>query len=673
MANRNENADETILYEFDRLFNRKSASYMMVTVLALLKMYPLDATIESLVQSIREYYLGRSQLAMLVEAEGREFANINKRSDSDVARVLRDMPLRALKDQIQENASTRKWGFVHKARLTESVRKKLRDLAYDHLHDYYKKLGAQQLTARALHGLSRGYAVSATDVAALSGLNQIKGIHPISGKESRAVIILCTLHGESYPNEWLNDDETVLKYYWEGHTDNKTGQKSFNPNLSANRAVMDSRTEQYPLYVFTRERRNTLFHYAGEFLFHQSSQDENGYYFELTRDAAVGEHWSYDGEEPTAMPMAHEEREEYGLRPFDLDEAHARIVRMGYQITKSDLLNVLLSVEIRPFAILSGRSGTGKTTLSRIIAMLFGWAYHVVAVSPAWADPADLMGFTSPLTNQRVAGALDPLLMPSTGDRALLCLDEFNVAKVEHYFSDFISGMDSGNDGDFWGTFPSLKRLSEESQESLALPKGLVVVATMNFDDSVQSITPRVLDRANVIEFDIESSGDLVVSQSLDWQSMGEEPLFQWPWQGRDLDDDPITKELIRGLWDALKGSRGQFGHRVAQEMYRYISLGLPFAHVLERTREEQRDVLLDQQIIQRLLPKLHGTASSRDIAALFRLLERLTDTSSVPEDTAKRAALIQEARNQGRYPRTVQKIDQLFSTYIEDGYASFW
>ena len=171
---------------------------MMVTVLALLKMYPLDATIESLVQSIREYYLGRSQLAMLVEAEGREFANINKRSDSDVARVLRDMPLRALKDQIQENASTRKWGFVHKARLTESVRKKLRDLAYDHLHDYYKKLGAQQLTARALHGLSRGYAVSATDVAALSGLNQIKGIHPISGKESRAVIILCTLHGESY-------------------------------------------------------------------------------------------------------------------------------------------------------------------------------------------------------------------------------------------------------------------------------------------------------------------------------------------------------------------------------------------------------------------------------------------------------------------------------------------
>ncbi|MCL5971804.1 MAG: AAA family ATPase [Firmicutes bacterium] len=122
---------------------------------------------------------------------------------------------------------------------------------------------------------------------------------------------------------------------------------------------------------------------------------------------------------------------------FNLVQAHNTVIAMGYQFALEDFLNVLLALETRPFAIFSGPSGAGKTTLTRIIASLFGWHYYMVAVSPAWADPADLLGFMSPLSRQRIAGALEDVLR-SRADHALLCLDEFNVAKVEHYFSDFI-------------------------------------------------------------------------------------------------------------------------------------------------------------------------------------------------------------------------------------------
>ncbi len=357
--------------------------------------------------------------------------------------------------------------------------------------------------------------------------------------------------------------------------------------------------------------------------------------------------------------------------PFNLYEAHSRVASMGYQIAIEDLLNVLLCIEVRPFVIFSGKSGTGKTTLSRIIANLFDWHYESVAVSPAWADPADLLGFISPINQQRVDGALSALL-GQRYDEALLCLDEFNIAKVEHYFSDFISAMDGGGTKGFWGPLAGLQRLTDQG-DPLTLPRRLNVVATMNFDDSVQSITPRVLDRANVVEFDIARSDDLIVGNAIDWSPHEQEAPFQWPWARAENPKDELSEEIIRKLWQSLRSSRGQFGHRVAQEIHQYVAIGLPFAQVLGRTTEQQRQGLLDRQIVQRLLPKFHGTASSRDIEALMQLLAVLMESGGASEVAADRQALIDETINSGWYPRTALKVNQLFNSYTEDGYASFW
>lgn len=158
-------------------------------------------------------------------------------------------------------------------------------MTFKHLYAYFKKIGSKPLSLEALHSLPQGYAISAADVAALSGYNQIKGIHPIFQEGFQGVVILCTLHGKNYSNEWLSDDHTILKYYWEGHIDPKTGKKSFNPRLKTNQTVMESRTKGFPLYVFTRPKSNELFHYAGEFVFQTSSTDDNGTYFELILDS----------------------------------------------------------------------------------------------------------------------------------------------------------------------------------------------------------------------------------------------------------------------------------------------------------------------------------------------------------------------------------------------------
>ncbi len=359
----------------------------------------------------------------------------------------------------------------------------------------------------------------------------------------------------------------------------------------------------------------------------------------------------------------------YASRSFDLMEASAMISDIGYHISTENLLNVILAIETRPFIILSGRSGTGKTTFTRILAKMFGLPYYRVAVSPAWADPADLLGFMSPLNHQRVPGALDSLVA-STHASALLCLDEFNVAKVEHYFSDFISAMDAG-EGQFWGSLPSLERLDGGM---LTLPRRLLVIATMNFDDSVQSITPRVLDRANVIEFDLAAVQDLVVSRPLDWHKLETIEPRPWPWaSAAPMADDELSVQLIQRLWMSLKGSRGQFGHRVAQEIYRYIQLGLPYAESLSKNTESQRMALLDRQIVQRLLPKFHGSAMATDIEAMVRALADFMDHNGDPVDVESRQTIVQAARNLGILPFTVTKIDRMLGTYTEDGYASYW
>lgn len=384
---------------------------------------------------------------------------------------------------------------------------------------------------------------------------------------------------------------------------------------------------------------------------------------------------SFSSEDPPAPRLEEVPSPYRAPEPFTLARALEVLQTVGYQIAREDLAHVLLALMVRPFIIFSGPSGTGKTSLSRLLADLFGRRFLRVATSPAWSDPSDLFGFISPINGEHVEGALHPLL--TTSGAALLCLDEFNVAKVEHYFADFLSAMDHGSGGRFWGEMATLKRLNARRASPLAVPSELWVVATMNFDDSVQSLTPRVLDRAHVIEFSVRAAQELLLTGELRWEGIEDPERFtplSWPPFTPSEEVDPPVRAHIGLVWTALQASRGQFGHRVAQEVGRYVSWGLRWDEAFGQT-PDPKEALFDQALVARILPKFHGTAQQRDIDALIRLLQVLIPEvgGGAPAVAAERQRLLEEAKNSGRYPRTVKKIETLHTRFVEDGYASFW
>lgn len=145
-----------------------------------------------------------------------------------------------------------------------------------------------KMSLTVLETLEIGYAVSADQIARLSGQNQQKGIHYVKNDDGteRCVIILCTIGGAEYPNEWIANDgsHSRLKYYLEGRKKDKTSKlKYYNPAISSNQAVIRSKESDYPIYVFVRERDNHPYLYEGVFVFDRVLGHETDMYFHLSR------------------------------------------------------------------------------------------------------------------------------------------------------------------------------------------------------------------------------------------------------------------------------------------------------------------------------------------------------------------------------------------------------
>lgn len=123
------------------------------------------------------------------------------------------------------------------------------------------------MTKDALDSLPIGSSVSAADVSALSGQNQVKGIHPLLSEEPRSVIVLSTLQDGDYPDQWLDPSHESLLYCLEGRTDPGTGRKVYNRSWKSNQAVAQSGHDTYPIHVFWRNSRKAAYQYAGKYAF----------------------------------------------------------------------------------------------------------------------------------------------------------------------------------------------------------------------------------------------------------------------------------------------------------------------------------------------------------------------------------------------------------------------
>lgn len=268
--------------------------------------------------------------------------------------------------------------------------------------------------------------------------------------------------------------------------------------------------------------------------------------------------------------------------------------------------------------VLAGISGTGKSQLPRQYAAGMGIGFLQVPVQPRWDSPQDLMGFYNyiegrfrPTDLARAMFALDEQNNPGgIKDRLLMVLlDEMNLARVEYYFSDFLSRLESrpgrGQEAD--------KTLRKDAEIELEIPKAqmrifpgynLLFAGTMNEDESTQSLSDKVVDRANVMRFGAPKSiaKSAITGSDQTPEALSRKTWERWCARGLQATDKPRAEDQVNKMLTLMQDFGKPFGHRLGRAILAYAG-----AYPEAEGVGNRLSVALADQIEMRLLPKLRG------------------------------------------------------------------
>ena len=357
---------------------------------------------------------------------------------------------------------------------------------------------------------------------------------------------------------------------------------------------------------------------------------------------------------------------------------------LGFQYDYEEIANFYISLKAKPFVILAGISGTGKTQLPRKIAASLGFLEEQVIqlpVRPDWTDSSDILGYTS-LDGNFIPKDLTLAIQKATANPDLpyfFILDEMNLARVEHYFSDFLSVIETRERvGKEIKTDPILReevlRSAKNKADFSAMgwPQNLFLIGTVNMDETTHSFSRKVLDRANSVEMNevdlnwIKTNGDQIPQLS----GISND-LFQTDYirsvELTDEDKKSIDKDmkLLQDVNKILQEADLHFAYRVRDEIAFYLIINAKNGLL-------QSNSALDFQIVQKILPRIHGS-SERVQTVLVDLLNLLEGTSfrnsnfeySMINDFTKSAVL--------KYKRASKKIIFMLKRYDDDRFTSFW
>ena len=244
--------------------------------------------------------------------------------------------------------------------------------------------------------------------------------------------------------------------------------------------------------------------------------------------------------------------------------------------------------------------------------------YQIVPVGANWTDNTNIVGYYNVITEDYQSTPAYDLIKVAQKDPKspyFLILDEMNLSHVERYFSDFLSAIESGEEIPLYG-----------NDGSLTLPNNLFIVGTVNVDETTYMFSPKVLDRANTIEFDTVLAWNYMLSELSDDDFKGNSSYLQSPLIDSDISNLNIDdlKEILseityndESLWDTLaieltglqetlKGSGFDFGFRVINEILRFMVVAWRYENSPIEWDNWER--YFDAQIKQKVLPKLHGS-----------------------------------------------------------------
>ena len=354
------------------------------------------------------------------------------------------------------------------------------------------------------------------------------------------------------------------------------------------------------------------------------------------------------------------------------------IYAKGFRYDDSLLKNFYLSLKSKPFVLLAGTSGTGKTKLVKLFAEAIGAEYKLVSVRPDWSDSSDLFGHTN-LQGVFVPGAITEYVKAAIDDPDkpyILCLDEMNLARVEYYFSDVLSLIETRKsvNGRIETESINIDDAGKEKYGVLYIPDNLYFVGTVNMDETTYPFSKKVLDRANTIEF---SEVELIPSFDVEARdaapiAVGNEFLAaKYLTLLTDIDEsqrDIVTKVCteLQSINEILRKTNAHVGYRVRDEIVFYM-LNNDESKLLEY------ETALDFEIMQKILPRIQGSTQGIKELLVELFKKCAGDYSSFSQDCIWKQMDDYLKNKASIYPKSAEKICYMMRRFEEDGFTSYW
>ncbi len=374
----------------------------------------------------------------------------------------------------------------------------------------------------------------------------------------------------------------------------------------------------------------------------------------------------------------------------------------------------ITAIKSKPLLLLAGISGTGKSRIVRELARAC-WEegsaeyeaqkpknFEMVQVKPNWHDSSELIGYVSRVSGQPVFVAGDFLKFVAKAWENpevpyFLCLDEMNLAPVEQYFAEYLSVVESrkADENGMIATDPILKKSGEDwyriltseltsdenvrnqfLNDGIAIPQNLIVVGTVNMDETTFSFSRKVLDRAMTIEMNEvdlygglddrhEKIGKLEAGNLIGTAVEGVDVYRK----NNEVCDTALT--YLEAVNLNLEGTPFKVAYRTRNEFLLYVVNNLPYNKDKDGKEIPQQEVIaraLDEITSMKILSRIEG-----DSDKIGNLLEELEKTVS-EQLKAISGKEYSEKMNDGEkvYSVSLAKLKEM-EDRLKSGYTSFW
>lgn len=367
----------------------------------------------------------------------------------------------------------------------------------------------------------------------------------------------------------------------------------------------------------------------------------------------------------------------------------------------------ITAIKSKPFLLLAGISGTGKSRIVRELARAC-WDvdspeykehkpknFEMVQVKPNWHDSSELIGYVSRIYGERyIVGPFLRFMVKAIHDPKhpyFLCLDEMNLAPVEQYFAEFLSVIESrqvDEDGvvvtdpivDYEQTeaYKNLidqlfadndeernLYLKEEGGKRLTIPQNLIIVGTVNMDETTFSFSRKVLDRAMTIEMnEVDLYGGLT-SRHEQIGKLNFKDLVGDKVEGVDVyqENQEVCNQAIQYLQEinaVLEGTPFKIAYRTRNEFLLYVVNNLPYRKNSQGQKMTQSEVVaraLDEITSMKILSRIEGDEEKVKAELLASLKEVVS--KMLPENMRDSSV-------------SLAKLDEM-EKKLSSGYTSFW